>query len=127
MNFITSKTTKIMINKKYQKDNACCDVTFSLPLEVAPDAREVRVVGDFNNWNWEEGLPMKATKNKKEYRATVELEPGRQYEFRYLLDNERWENDREADDYVPSPFEGVHNCVVSLEAEVSAPVESAVT
>jgi 1,4-alpha-glucan branching enzyme len=115
MNSITSKTTKIMINKKYQKDNTCCEVTFSLPLEAAPDAQEIRVVGDFNHWNWEEGVPMKAA--KKEYRATVELEPGRQYEFRYLLDNERWENDREADGYVPSPFEGVHNCVVSLEAE----------
>lgn len=34
-----------------------------------------------------------------------------------MLDNERWENDREANGYVPSSFEGVHNCVVSLEAE----------
>lgn len=63
-----------MINKKYQKDTACCEVTFSLPLEAAPNAREVRVVGDFNHRNWEAGVLMKAT--KKAYRATVEIEPG---------------------------------------------------
>jgi 1,4-alpha-glucan branching enzyme len=113
-----------MISKKYKKDSPCCEVTFSLPLEAAPDAGEIRVVGDFNNWNWEAGLQMKAT--KKGYRATIELEPGRQYEFRYLLDNERWENDWDADDYVPSPFEGVHNCVVSLvEGEAKTVTESA--
>lgn len=60
-----------MINKKYEKDNAYCEVTFSLPLEAAPDAREVRVVG---HRNWEAGVLMKAT--KKAYRATVEIEPG---------------------------------------------------
>jgi 1,4-alpha-glucan branching enzyme len=112
-----------MINKKYQKNKDLCKVTFSLPLEAAPNAQDVRVVGDFNNWNWEKGLPMKPT--KKDYQASVELEPGRRYEFRYQMDNGDWENDWDADDYVPSPFEGVHNCVVSLEAEASASVESA--
>ncbi|MCB0535550.1 MAG: isoamylase early set domain-containing protein [Saprospiraceae bacterium] len=105
-----------MINKKYQKDKNCCKVTFSLPLEAAPNAKDIRVLGDFNDWDWEQGLKMKATKT--EYRASVDLDTGRRYEFRYLMDNKNWENDLNADDYAPSPFEGVDNCVISLEEEI---------
>jgi hypothetical protein len=36
----------------------------------------------------------------------VVLGAGRTYRFRYLLDDERWENDWEADSYVPNEFGG---------------------
>ncbi|MEL6653060.1 MAG: helix-hairpin-helix domain-containing protein, partial [Bacteroidota bacterium] len=38
-------------------------------------------------------------------------------EFRYLIDDSRWENDWTADAYVPSPFPGIFNSVVSLEIQ----------
>ena len=40
------------------------------------------------------------------FRPTLELEPGRSYRFRYLLDGGGWENDWAADGYVPNEFGG---------------------
>lgn len=42
---------------------------------------------------------------------TVDLEPGREYQFRYLVNDETWLNDPQADKYVPNPC-GDQNCVV---------------
>ncbi len=102
-----------MIKKQYLKTKAICKVTFTLPLDAVSANTEVRVVGDFNEWNWETGVPMKA--NKKEYKAIVELPTGKNYEFRYLMANGSWENDWNADAYVPSPFYGIDNSVVSVD------------
>ncbi len=46
--------------------------------------------------------------------ATLELDPGREYEFRYLVDGKSWVNDDAADAYVPNPFGG-DNSVVRVE------------
>lgn len=61
---------------------------------------------------------------KKDYRVSMELELGQQYEFRYQMENGVWENDWEADDYVPYPFVGVYNSVVSVETKPPASAES---
>ncbi|HKK75142.1 MAG TPA: carbohydrate-binding module family 20 domain-containing protein [Saprospiraceae bacterium] len=102
-----------MIKKQYLKSKPVCKVTFTLPVTALAEAKEVRVVGDFNNWNWEEGTPMKA--GKKEYKATLNLATGRNYEFRYIAEDGTWENDWEADAYVPSPYYGVDNSIVQVE------------
>jgi len=49
------------------------------------------------------------------FSLTIELQPGRAYRFRYLLDGERWENDWDADAYVPNAF-GTDDSVVDLTA-----------
>ncbi len=112
-----------MLKKQYLKTKPVCKVTFTLPKEAAPEADEVLLLGDFNGWKRENSIPMKA--GKKEYKATVELETGRSYEFRYLVNGHRWVNDWKADDYVSSPFHGIENSVVHLEdppaAEPPAP------
>lgn len=104
-----------MLKKQYLKNKSICKVTFSLPLEAVTTAKEVKLLGDFNSWDENAAIGMKASKT--DFSATVELEAGRQYEFRYLVDNQSWENDWEADAYVPTPF-GVYNSVVVLEAVV---------
>lgn len=101
-----------MIKKQYLKNKPLCKVTFSLPLEAAPDATEVKLLGDFNDWDWEKGIAMKLV--NAAYTVMIELETGRQYEFRYLIDNYIWENDWEADGYLPTPY-GVYNSIVSIE------------
>lgn len=105
-----------MLKKDYSKTKKVCKVTFSLPTTAVQDGAEVRVLGDFNSWTWQSGLVMKA--GKTEYTASIELALGANYEFRYAINNERWENDWAADAYVPSPFDGINNSLVSVSAVV---------
>ncbi len=106
-----------MLKKEYLKNKATCKVTFSLPAEIIEGVSEVHVLGDFNNWNREDGVKMKSA--KKGFETTLELAAGRYYEFRYLLDGNNWANDPAADDYHPTPF-GDYNSVVKIEAAVAA-------
>jgi hypothetical protein len=46
------------------------------------------------------------------YTVVLELELGREYQFRYLIDEHRWENDWNADKYVKSPYGDTDNSVV---------------
>lgn len=83
-------------------------VGFSLPPQV--EASEVAVCGEFNEWS--ASLPMRQIKSG-EWRASVSLDPGRTYRFRYLIDGERWENDWAADSYQSNPF-GTEDSIVSV-------------
>ncbi len=105
-----------MLKKDYSKTKPVCKVTFTLPLEAAQGGKEVRILGDFNEWSWEKGYKMKA--QKAEFTTEVELAAGKEYQFRYLIDNHIWENDWNADNYEVSPFGG-YNSVISLR-EVAA-------
>lgn len=100
-----------MLTKKFSKAKSVATVTFTLPAEAAKEAKDVRVIGDFNNWSWEKGYKMQL--KKSEFVAEVELPANQEYQFRYLIDNHIWENDWKADDYVPSVF-GAHNSLLSL-------------
>ena len=42
----------------------------------------------------------------------LELERGRDYQFRYLVDGTTWHNDWHADDYIPNVYDS-DNSVVS--------------
>jgi 1,4-alpha-glucan branching enzyme len=98
-----------MLKKRYYKGGNNCRVWFYLPSEV--EAETAHLVGDFNNW--EEGAnPMKERKDGTFYTA-VTLETGKEYQFRYFLDHERWENDWDADAYTPNA-QGAENSVVQV-------------
>lgn len=101
------------LKKKFLKSKPICKVTFRLPKSATNDAKKVVVLGDFNDWDKENGYPMKAT--KEYFTATIDLDINQEYQFRYLIDGETWENDWEADAYVESPL-GVENSVVSTTA-----------
>ncbi|MEO1628054.1 MAG: isoamylase early set domain-containing protein, partial [Bacteroidota bacterium] len=96
------------LKKQFLKSKAAYKVTFTLPKEAVNGGTEVVLLGEFNDWNVDTGLPMKAL--KQEFKADLELTPGR-HEFRYLIDGQNWENDWNADDYVSTPY-GVDNSVV---------------
>jgi FixJ family two-component response regulator len=100
------------IKKVYVKGKNMCKVTFKLPSIAAIDANRVCIVGDFNSWDISAN-PMKKLKNGN-YTTTLQLEPGRQYQFRYLIDESKWENDWNADKYVKNPFGDSDNSVVVL-------------
>lgn len=98
------------IKKQYPKDKSVCKVTFSLPKKAAASAKKVHLVGEFNNWD-QKAMPMKKLKNGS-FSITLELETGREYQFRYLIDGTKWENDWEANKYVPTQFGDSENSVV---------------
>ena len=105
------KSTSNKIKRQYLKSKALCKVTFRLPKEAVQGAETVTIVGDFNKWNVTQ-TPMKKLKNGS-FTLTLELPCDREFNFRYLLDSSRWENDWFADKYVPNDL-GEENSVISL-------------
>jgi 1,4-alpha-glucan branching enzyme len=88
----------VSLKKQYPKGGSECKVTFFLSTDTAGSAGTAHVVGDFNNWD-RSANPMKRSKDGS-FTVTIALQKNKEYQFRYLLDGERWENDRNADKYV---------------------------
>jgi 1,4-alpha-glucan branching enzyme len=80
-------------------------VYFSL---YAPDAREVYLVGSFNNWD-PTSLTMKMDK-KGQWKKTLTLQKG-DYEYRYIIDG-TWFTDPKKEK-CPNPF-GDENNVLKI-------------
>ena len=95
-----------MLKKRRFKKQNVVKVTFVLPPEV--EAEIVHLVGEFNDWQTSHAM---RRQKDDSWRITLDLEPGREYQFRYLVDGQRWLNDPEADKYVPNPY-GDENSVV---------------
>lgn len=91
-----------MINKSYSKNGKTCRVKFEIP--AGSGAEQAYLCGDFTEWE-KTSLPMKRRQDGS-FAASVSLKTGQSYSFRYLLDEDRWENDEAADQYVPNPFGG---------------------
>lgn len=100
------------IKKEYLKSRNVCKVTFRFPKIAAIGAKNVHIVGDFNDWSIYAN-PMKRLKNG-DFTIRLELEPAREYQFRYLINESRWENDWNADKYVKSPYGDSDNSVVMI-------------
>ena len=105
-----------MLEKKYRKSGQVCIVTFALPESI--EAENACLVGEFNDWDVT-AAPMTRGKDGV-FRATLELESGRAYQFRYLVDGEHWHNDWHADAYVPNGL-GEDNGVVATQGEERLP------
>ena len=102
-----------MFKKRFLKSGDV-KVDFILPEAIAADADTAYLVGDFNDWD-ESATPMKKLKNGS-FKVTINLEPNREYHFRYLVNGNQWHNDWDADKYVPNPFSG-DNSVISTHTE----------
>jgi 1,4-alpha-glucan branching enzyme len=98
-----------MLKKSYSKTGAKCRVTFKLSAEVG--AETAALVGEFNEWS-DTANPMDKLKDGS-FSATVSLDAGQSYRFRYLLDGGRWENDWEPDGYAPNEH-GADDSVVTV-------------
>jgi 1,4-alpha-glucan branching enzyme len=98
------------LKKRYLKTKPVCKVTFRVPKTVAKGAGAISIVGEFNDWT--PGVtPMKSLKSG-EFTATIDLPAGKEYQFRYLIDDQTWENDGKADKYVRTCFGDSDNSVV---------------
>jgi len=100
------------LKKQFLKSKPVCKVTFTVDPTLIEGAKEVAILGDFNNWD-----PSEATMRKLKdgsFTKTLELEVGNDYQFRYLVDGARWINDAEADKFVHSGVAAEENGVVAL-------------
>ncbi len=96
--------------KAYPKNGKTCKVTFELPMEATTNVKKVSVVGDFNGWDANTHV---LSRNKEGlFSITIVLDQGKEYQFRYFMDDYRWENDWAADKYAPSSFGNCDNSVV---------------
>ena len=99
------------IKKKFLKSKPVCKATFKIEKELANGAETASIVGDFNEWN-PKADEMNKLKNGG-FTTTIDLEAGKEYAFRYILDGKEWVNDTEADKYVTSEFADAENCVIT--------------
>jgi len=102
----------VSIKKQYLKSKPVCKVTFRITEEIGKSAGTAHLVGEFYNWDFF-STPMKKLK-KGAFTATLNLEKGKVYQFRYLLDKRNWQNDGDADRFVPTPFGDSENSVIAL-------------
>jgi predicted flap endonuclease-1-like 5' DNA nuclease len=96
-------------------------VKFILSADIVADATEGLLLGEFNNWDIENGFTMKKAKDGS-LMTTVSLEEGRAYQYRYLLNDGRWVNDQSANQYVHDERFHVENCVIEVPAGEEAAV-----
>ena len=101
------------IAKQVLKSKPVCKVTFSLSADEVAGAKDIALLGEFNGWASEAATKLKKQKDGS-YKATVELETGKEYAFRYLLDGTTWTNDETADKFVPTGVSYDENSVVVL-------------
>ena len=106
--------------KNYTKTGSKCRVTFKLNSELARHfhAEQVVVVGDFCDWAREKGLKMKVLKDGS-FSLTTTLPSGRDYHFKYLINDQLWENDEAPDDWV-NDGSGNYNSLLHLEEGLPA-------
>ena len=83
-------------------------MTFSL---AAPEAGNVAVVGDFNDWDPKAGA-LKKLKGGT-FKSIFDLPTGNSYEFRYLVDGS-FTNDPQADRLQWNEYGGTENGVLDL-------------
>lgn len=99
-----------MLTKKYLKSKPVCKVTFQLPKDI--EAKQAAVAGDFNNWDTSANSLKKV---KGVWKTTIDLEQGKEYQFRYSVNDGEWHNDEAADKYVPNNVDGDNSVVATYQ------------
>lgn len=95
-----------MLKKRVFKTKDEVEITFehsSEPQDI------VELVADFTNW---QPVEMTYSKKYKVFRTAIRLPKDSDFQFRYLINQQVWQNDHAADSYLMNPF-GTDNCVVS--------------
>ena len=102
-----------MIKKEPAGKKGFVRITFELPSNMW--AERVNLVGAFNDWDTT-ATPMSRNRSDANWRATLDLQEGKRYRFRYLVDGKEWLNDWHADDHVDNPY-GSYDSVIDLTSD----------
>ena len=100
------------INKKELKSNKY-KVSFKIEAESAKSFSNASLVGDFNNWDQSKDV-MKKLKKDGSFSLQKTLEAGKEYQFKYVLDEKQWSNDPEADKFAATEYVDSQNSVLVL-------------
>ncbi len=103
----------MITRKQYLKTRPVCKVTFKLNKEEVNAKNSINIVGEFNDWDTS-SIIMKSLKNGS-FTKTIDLAPGQEHQFRYLIDGNSWVNDDYADKYVFSEYGNCDNSVIVLK------------
>lgn len=95
-----------MLIKRFFKTKDEVEVTFEFSRE---DLKSVALAGDFNDW---QPVNMKLNKKEKSFRTKIRLPKGEEFKFKYLLNEDEWENDYQADKYIANSL-GTEDSIVS--------------
>ncbi len=99
------------IKKQFLKSKPECKLTFK--LGKIENADSVSIVGDFNDWNPNE-TEMDKLKSGG-FSKTLNLETGKNIQFRYLINKRDWITEDEADAFVETGMgDNQHNAVIRL-------------
>jgi 1,4-alpha-glucan branching enzyme len=104
-----SKNEIVMsIKKQFIKTKPVCKVTFSVE---AKEAIQASVIGDFNNWNPEEGTLIKLKNGT--FKGVFSIDKDASYEFKYIIDG-AFVNETESDSFLWNEFSGNENGVLTV-------------
>lgn len=95
-----------MLTKKFFKTKDEADITFEFSRS---GVTSVSLVGEFNDW---QAIELTFNKKSASFKTKLRLPKNNEFQFRYLLNGIEWENDYEADQYIPNGF-GTENSVVN--------------
>lgn len=105
-----------MISKKYSKTGKSCRVTFKYTQqEENIEVNKMLLLGDFNDWGKKDVTELTKRKDGT-FSATVSLDAGSAYKFRYLVNDITWLNDDNADSYAWNKY-GSQDGVLSLHTD----------
>lgn len=96
------------VKKQFIKTKPVCKVTFSLE---AKEANVATVVGDFNNWNPENGVLSKLKNGT--FKGIFDLPTENSFEFKYIVDG-TYVNEPAADSFRWNEFAGAENSVLEV-------------
>lgn len=99
-----------MLKKRFFKTKNEVEVTFEWPKA---DEQSLFVAGDFTDWK---PVEMKYSKAKKAFNFKTRFPKDEQFQFRYLVNGEIWENDPKADDYVANEHGTDNSLLLTSEA-----------
>lgn len=97
------------ISKQFLKSKPECKVTFTVP---ATEAKSVEVAGAFNDWTPTK-FPLKKRKDGI-FKGTINLPINNSFEFKYVVDGEKWVNDEQADQLVWNEYAGSENGLLKV-------------
>lgn len=104
------------MKKEVVKNQAAYNVTFNYNVVTSNLVHSVVVLGDFNEWSMENGYVLTPNKNG-DFEGKFKIPAGRDYHFRYLVNGNRWANEKDADRFESSPLHPhIDNSVLCLPA-----------